>query len=60
MQECHNALKASLQRQNEIRAYYQSLVKHMNAQKEQEEAILKEKIQALEREKEYVSLVNHY
>ena len=54
MQECHDALKASIKRQNEIKAYYQSLVKHMTSQKESDEASLLRRIQLLEQENLYV------
>ena len=51
MQECHLALKASIKRQNEIKTYYQTLVRHMNSQKESQEAELRERIRLLEEEK---------
>lgn len=50
MQECHNALKASLNRQNEIKTYYQSLLKNIESRKESEELLLKARIKELEKE----------
>ncbi len=58
MQECHNALKTSLNRQNEIKVYYQDLLKNIESRKESEELLLKARIKELEKENMYVLQAN--